>query len=53
MATAIDKLFKGYTVKEIEEILFKDGFEAQKRKKKRYSRIIKDDQNRKKEVLAL
>ena len=33
MARAIDQLFKGYTVKEIEEILFKQAFEATTTKK--------------------
>ena len=36
MAAEIDKLFKGYSVKEIEEILIKASLEAFKDKKTQY-----------------
>jgi len=41
MNTAIDKLFKGYSIKEIEEIVIKAGFAANKMTKKHYPQVIK------------
>jgi len=41
MATAIEKLFKGYTVKEIEEIVFKAALAANKKVKSPYPQDIK------------
>jgi transcriptional regulator GlxA family with amidase domain len=40
MSTAIEKLFKGYSVKEIEEIVIKAGFAANKTTKKHYPKLI-------------
>ena len=52
MATTIDKLFKGYTAKEIEEILFKPGFKAKNATKKRFPQMLKS-QHIEKRVLAV
>ena len=41
MGLAIEKLFKGYTVKEIEEIVFKAALAANKNVKNPYPQIIK------------
>jgi len=52
MANAIDKLFKGYTVREIEEILFKVGLKANKNVKKPIPEVLKSSSCSEKRVLA-
>jgi hypothetical protein len=52
MATVIDKLLKDYSVKEIEEILFKSGFKAKKEIRKRYSHITKSSSESEKRILV-
>lgn len=53
MATVIDKLLKGYSVKEIEEILFKPAFELNKHKKKNYIDSIKPAQYKTKRIMMV
>ncbi len=53
MATVIDKLFKGYTVGEIEEILFKMGLKANKSEKKPIPGVLKSSSRSEKQIMAL
>ena len=53
MVVVIDKLFKGYTVKEIEEILFKAGLEANKNTQKPFPRALKPSLDSDKRVLVV
>ena len=53
MTPAIEKLFKGYTVKEIEEILFKSALKTKKEIKKHYVHITKSAAETEKRILTV
>lgn len=53
MATAIDKLFKGYTIKEIEEILFKQPLNKGKAINKSYTQTLKSRSYSKRTMAAV
>ena len=53
MAAEIDKLFKGYTVREIEEILFKMGLKADKSVKKPTPGVLKSSSRSEKQIMTV
>ena len=53
MASTIDKLFKNYSVKEIEEILFKASLNTDKRVTKPYPAIQKSSKSKEKRLLLV
>ena len=53
MATVIDKLFKGYTVREIEEILFKVGLKVDKSINNPMPGVLKSSSHNEKRMLTV
>ena len=52
MATEIDKLFKGFSIKEIEEILFNTAVGIKKGKKKRPQALLNIQEYKVKELVV-